>query len=40
MADFDLLKELQASDYHSPTQEHVLTATNPKVPTKKTKPIG
>jgi hypothetical protein len=36
MADFDLLKELQASDYHSPTQEHVLAATNPtKVPTKK-----
>jgi hypothetical protein len=38
MADFDLPKELQASDYHSPTREHVLAATNPKVPTKKQNP--
>jgi hypothetical protein len=34
MANFDLFKELQASDYHSPTQEHVLVAPNTKVPQK------
>jgi hypothetical protein len=30
MVDFDLFMELQASDYHSPTQKHVLIATRQK----------